>query len=113
MIRWNVRTPEEVTGDIRSQVAANHVCAEKIIELMKDEDLDTLDDLADEIIRRTEASMRSAVSEDSRTVCIPTQASSKGPGKDRISGSTSGRPCHRDRISWSTLTALPHRWTGV
>ena len=27
MIRWNVRTPEEVTGDLRSQVAANHVCA--------------------------------------------------------------------------------------
>ena len=25
MIRWNVRTPDEVTGDIRSQVAANHV----------------------------------------------------------------------------------------
>jgi len=27
MIRWNVRTPEEVVGDIRSQIAANHVCA--------------------------------------------------------------------------------------
>ena len=30
MIRWNVRTPDEVVGDIRSQIAANHVCAEKI-----------------------------------------------------------------------------------
>jgi N-methylhydantoinase B len=62
MIRWNVRTPEEVTGDIRSQVAANHVCAQKIIEMMEDEDLDTLDDLADEIIDRTEQSMRAAIS---------------------------------------------------
>jgi N-methylhydantoinase B len=61
MIRWNVRTPEEVTGDIRSQVAANHVCAQKIIEMMADEGLDTLDDLADEIISRTETSMRSAI----------------------------------------------------
>ncbi|MBU1696815.1 MAG: hydantoinase B/oxoprolinase family protein, partial [Proteobacteria bacterium] len=61
MIRWNVRTPEEVTGDIRSQVAANHVCAQKIIEMMEDEKLDTLDDLADEIISRTEISMRSAI----------------------------------------------------
>ncbi len=61
MIRWNVRTPEEVTGDIRSQVAANHVCAKKIIEMLEDEGLDTLDDLADEIIKRTEASMRSAI----------------------------------------------------
>jgi len=61
MIRWNVRTPKEVTGDIRSQVAANHVCAQKIIEMMEDEGLDTLDDLADEIIGRTETSMRSAI----------------------------------------------------
>jgi len=61
LIRWNVRTPEEVTGDIRSQVAANHVCAQKIIEMMTDEGLDTLDDLADEIISQTEKSMRSAI----------------------------------------------------
>jgi len=61
MIRWNVRTPEEVTGDIRSQVAANHVCAQKIIEMLADEGLDTLDDLADEIIDRTETSMRDAI----------------------------------------------------
>jgi hypothetical protein len=46
MIRWNVRTPEEVTGDIRSQVAANHVCSQKIIEMLEDEGLDTLDGLA-------------------------------------------------------------------
>jgi len=61
MIRWNVRTPEEVTGDLRSQVAANHVCAEKIIEMMTEENLTTLDDLADEIISRTETSMRTAI----------------------------------------------------
>jgi N-methylhydantoinase B len=61
LIRWNVRTPEEVTGDIRSQVAANHVCAQKIIEMLEDEGLDTLDDLADEIIDRTEKSMRKAI----------------------------------------------------
>ena len=61
MIRWNVRTPEEVTGDIRSQVAANHVCAQKVIEMLADEGLDTLDDLADEIIELTESSMRKAI----------------------------------------------------
>ena len=63
MIRWNVRTPEEVTGDIRSQVAANHVCGEKIVEMMRDEGLDTLEDLADEIIDRTEQSMRQSISQ--------------------------------------------------
>jgi N-methylhydantoinase B len=61
MIRWNVRTSTEFDGDIRSQVAANHVCSQKIIELMEDEELDTLDDLADEIIDRTEISMQSAI----------------------------------------------------
>jgi len=63
MIRWNVRTPEEVTGDIRSQVAANHVCGEKIIEMMRDEGLDSLEYLADEIIDRTERSMRQSISQ--------------------------------------------------
>jgi len=62
LIRWNVRTPEEVTGDLRSQVAANHVCAQKVVEMLEDEGLDTLDNLADEIIDRTEKSMREAIS---------------------------------------------------
>ena len=61
MIRWNVRTPDEVTGDIRSQIAANHVCAEKICQMLDEYDLDGLDDLADEIIGRTEKSMREAI----------------------------------------------------
>ncbi len=61
LIRWNVRTPKEVIGDIRSQVAANYVCSQKIVEMMEDEGLDTLDDLADEIIERTEKSMRRAI----------------------------------------------------
>lgn len=63
MIRWNVRTPDEVTGDIRSQIAANHVCAEKIIQMLDEYEMEGLDDLADEIIRRTEKSMRAAIQE--------------------------------------------------
>jgi len=39
MIRWNVRTPDEVTGDIRSQIAANHVCAEQICRMLDEYDL--------------------------------------------------------------------------
>ncbi len=61
MIRWNVRTPDEVTGDIRSQVAANHVCEEQIIQMLDEYKMDGLDDLADEIISRTENSMREAI----------------------------------------------------
>jgi len=61
MIRWNVRTPDEVVGDIRSQIAANHVCSEKICQMLRENDLDDLDDLADQIITRTEKSMREEI----------------------------------------------------
>jgi len=61
MIRWNVRTPDEVTGDIRSQIAANHVCAEKVCQMLKDSDLENLDDLADQVISLTEKSMREEI----------------------------------------------------
>ena len=61
MIKWNVRTPDEVIGDIRSQIAANHVCAEKISQMLDEYHLAGLDDLADEIINRTEKSMREAI----------------------------------------------------
>ena len=60
LIRWNVSTPEQVIGDIRSQVASNHVCAEKVVEMLTDEGLDDLEDLAEEIICRTETSMRTS-----------------------------------------------------
>jgi N-methylhydantoinase B/oxoprolinase/acetone carboxylase alpha subunit len=61
LIRWNVRTPDEVVGDIRSQIAANHVCAEKISQMLKETDMENLDDLADQIISRTEKSMREEI----------------------------------------------------
>ncbi len=63
MIRYNVRTPDQVVGDIRSQIAANHVCAEKISLMLAELGLDGLDALAEEIIGRTERSMRRAISE--------------------------------------------------
>ena len=61
MIRWNVRTPDEVIGDIRSQIAANHVCADKVGRMLRENHLSDLDDLADEIIGRTEKSMREEI----------------------------------------------------
>jgi N-methylhydantoinase B len=61
MIRWNVRTPDEVVGDIRSQIAADHVCSEKICQMLRENDLENLDDLADQIISRTEKSMREEI----------------------------------------------------
>ncbi len=61
MIRWNVRTPDEVVGDIRSQIAANHVCAEKIGQMLRETGLEDLSDLGNEIISHTEKSMREEI----------------------------------------------------
>jgi N-methylhydantoinase B len=61
MIRANVRTPEQVAGDIRSQIAANHVCAGQIGRMMDEYRLESLDALAGEIIGRSESSIRAAI----------------------------------------------------
>lgn len=61
MIRANVRTPEQVNGDIRSQIAANHVCAEQVVRMLEEYKLQDLDALADEIIGRSEKSIRAAI----------------------------------------------------
>ncbi len=61
IIRWNVRTPDEVIGDIRSQIAANYVCSEKICQMLKEYEMDDLDDLAEQIITRTERSIREEI----------------------------------------------------
>jgi len=61
MILANVRTPEQVNGDIRSQIAANHVCAEKIQGMLEEYALEGLDELAGEIIGRSERSIRASI----------------------------------------------------
>ena len=61
MIRANVRTPEQVNGDIRSQIAANHVCAAQIVRMLEEYGLDGLDDLAAEVIGRSENSIRASI----------------------------------------------------
>lgn len=63
MIRWNVRTPDEVIGDVRSQIAANHVCAEQVGRMLTEANLGGLDDLADAIIERSEQSIRAAIAQ--------------------------------------------------
>ena len=61
LIRWNVRTPDQVIGDVRSQIAANHVCAEQVCRTLAEYHLTGLDALADEIIVRSEHSIRASI----------------------------------------------------
>ncbi|MBI5441380.1 MAG: hydantoinase B/oxoprolinase family protein [Deltaproteobacteria bacterium] len=61
IIRANVRLPENTVGDIRSQVAANHVLAVKLTEMMEETGLDDLEGLSEEIIRVSERTMRDGI----------------------------------------------------
>ena len=62
-IRANVRQPDKVIGDIRAQVAANHAAQAKAVRIMDEARLEGLDALCDEIIARSERSMRNAISQ--------------------------------------------------
>lgn len=62
-IRANVREPDKVVGDIRAEVAASHAAATRLASIMDDSGLDSLAGLADEIIARSETSMRRAIRE--------------------------------------------------
>ena len=57
----NVRTPEEVLGDLHSQIVGNEVGARQLISFMDEFGLDDLEELSDEIIGRSEAGMRARI----------------------------------------------------
>ena len=61
LIRHNVRNPQMVFGDLQAQVASNHVGAERLLTLMSEYDLETLEPLAEEVQRRAEHAMRRAI----------------------------------------------------
>jgi N-methylhydantoinase B/oxoprolinase/acetone carboxylase alpha subunit len=60
-IRANVREPDKVVGDIRAQVTATHAAAKRLVAIMDDAGLDALESLGDEIIARSEGSLRRAI----------------------------------------------------
>jgi N-methylhydantoinase B len=61
IVRANVRVPDEVIGDIYAQQAGNVVGSRKLIEMMMEYQLDTLDELSDLILDRTEKGLRDAI----------------------------------------------------
>jgi len=50
-----------VNGDIRSQIAANHVCAAQVVRMLEEYGLEGLDELGEEITSRSEKSIRAAI----------------------------------------------------
>jgi N-methylhydantoinase B len=57
-ITANIRVPDKVLGDVRAQIVANHVCARGLKVMLDEYQLNGLEDLAAEIITRTDQSMR-------------------------------------------------------
>lgn len=61
IIRANVRTPDETVGDLYAQTASNAVGARSLLQMMDEFGLETIDPLADEIIARSEKSLRDSI----------------------------------------------------
>ncbi|MEK7751205.1 MAG: hydantoinase B/oxoprolinase family protein [Acidobacteriota bacterium] len=60
-IRVNVRTPNEVIGDLYAQVAAGEVGARRLTQMLEEFDFADIEELADEIVNRSENAVRAAV----------------------------------------------------
>ena len=61
ILNANLREPGETLGDIRSQFAAYHACRDRLFRLLDEEGLDDLETVADDVLDRSEASLRRAI----------------------------------------------------
>ncbi|QIN30191.1 hydantoinase B/oxoprolinase family protein [Brevibacterium luteolum] len=63
IIRANVRTPEATIGDIYAQVSSNLVGARSLLNLMDETNLDSIDEVAGDIMERSEAALRKRIAQ--------------------------------------------------
>jgi len=61
IVRANVRQPDEVIGDFYAQTACNETGGRALLEMMDEFGLDSIDPVAEEIIRRSEAAVRAEI----------------------------------------------------
>jgi N-methylhydantoinase B len=61
IVRANVRQPDEVIGDFYAQTACNDAGGRALLEMMDEFGLDSIDAVAEEIIRRSEAAVRADI----------------------------------------------------
>ncbi len=57
----NVRQPDHMAGDLHAQMASGHIGAQRLQALCDQYDLDDIEDLADEIISRSEEATRAVI----------------------------------------------------
>lgn len=60
-LEQNLRAPKETLGDMRAQFSAYAQAQDRLLSLLASENVDDLDALVDDILSRSEASMRSAI----------------------------------------------------
>jgi N-methylhydantoinase B len=60
-LRDNLRGFDETMGDIRAQFSAYRQAEQRLLRILYDEGIEDLDALVDDILRRSEASMRAAI----------------------------------------------------
>src|ERR1051325_833267 len=61
IIRGNVRTPDEVEGVLSAMTTCTDVGAARLLELMDEFDMESIEPLADAIIERSEQALRQAI----------------------------------------------------
>jgi N-methylhydantoinase B len=63
LLAANVRTPDEVLGDLHSQIVGNEVGGRQLLSFMEEFGLDHIEELSDEIIDRSERAMRQRIAD--------------------------------------------------
>ena len=63
MVRWNVREPLQLEGDVHSLIACNRAGADRLLAMMDEFGLTDLDALGEEIIERSRAATLAAIAE--------------------------------------------------
>jgi N-methylhydantoinase B len=61
IVRVNVRQPDEVIGDFYAQTASNDAGGRALLEMMEEFGLDSIDHVAEEIVRRSEQTVRGEI----------------------------------------------------
>ena len=61
IVRANVRVPDEVVGDLYAQQAGNDVGAQKLVQMLDEYDLEDIEQLAEQILTRSETATRQAI----------------------------------------------------
>jgi N-methylhydantoinase B len=61
VVRANVRTPDEVVGDLHAQVVGNQIGGQQLLSFLAEFGLEDIEELSDVIVERSEAAMRTRI----------------------------------------------------